>query len=246
VIGVLGGTFDPIHYGHLRPAQEAIASLGLAELRLMPAYAPPHRAMPVASPAQRLRMVELAIDGLPGLITDDRELRRGGPSYTVLALQELRAELGIAPLCLLIGTDQLRGFERWFHWQEIPRLAHLAVLERPGVAAGDWPGWVREIETGDLAELHRQPAGRLAFLAVSPQDISSTGIRERLACGESVAGLVPDAVRDTQGPERCQGAGHPGPERHGDYRFHRLHDRGDRHLQPPRADPGRQGLRAHA
>jgi len=195
-VGVLGGTFDPIHYGHLRPAQEAFQRLGLAELRLMPAFAPPLRAAPVASPAQRLRMVELAIEGLTGLRADDRELRRGGPSYTVLTLQELRAELGITPLCLLIGTDQLRGFERWFHWHEIPRLAHLVVLERPGSEAGDWPGWVRERQTADLAALQREPAGRLAFLAVNPQDISSTGIRERLARGESVAGLVPDAVRD--------------------------------------------------
>ncbi len=196
LVGILGGTFDPIHYGHLRPAQEAYDRLRLTELRLMPAFAPPHRAAPVASPAQRLRMVELAIAGLAGLRADDRELRRGGPSFTVLALQELRAELGIAPLCLLIGTDQLRGFERWFHWQEIPRLAHLVVLERPGSKAGDWPGWVRERQTADLAALQREPAGRLAFLAVNPQDISSTGIRERLARGESVAGLVPDAVQE--------------------------------------------------
>jgi nicotinate-nucleotide adenylyltransferase len=195
-VGVLGGTFDPIHYGHLRPAQEAMAKLGLAELRLMPAFAPPHRAAPVASPAQRLHMVELAIAGLPGLRADDRELRRGGPSYTVLTLQELRAELGTTPLCLLIGTDQLRGFETWFHWQEIPRLAHLVVLERPGSAGGDWPAWVQERRTDDLAALQRAPAGALAFLAVTPQDISSTGIRARLARGESVAGLVPEAVRE--------------------------------------------------
>lgn len=196
MIGVLGGTFDPIHYGHLRPAIEAVERLGLAELRLMPAYAPPLRAAPVASPAERLRMVELAIEGRPGLSTDDRELRRGGPSYSVLSLQELRAALGTTPLCLLIGTDQLRGFERWSHWQEIPRLAHLVVLARPGVAAPAWPAWVREIETADLAELRRRPAGRLVFLAVSPQDISSTVIRERLARGQSIDGLVPEAVRE--------------------------------------------------
>lgn len=195
-LGLLGGTFDPIHYGHLRPAREAVERLGLAELRLMPAFAPPLRAAPVASPAARLRMVELAIRDLPGLRVDDRELRRGGPSYTVLSLQELRAELGTTPLCLLIGTDQLRGFERWYHWQEIPRLAHLVVLERPGVAAGDWPEWVRARRAAEPAELHREPAGKLVFLAVSPQDISSTVIRARLARGESIAGLVPEAVRE--------------------------------------------------
>lgn len=194
-IGVLGGTFDPIHYGHLRPAEEARDRLGLAEVRFIPALQPPHRAPPVASPGQRLAMIELAIRGTPGFRADDRELRRGGLSYTVLTLTELRAEFPATPLCLLIGMDQFRSFETWHRWAEIPELAHLVVLNRPGTAPGALPAWARPRVTDDLAGLGRCPAGRLAFLAVSPQDISSTRIRERLARGESVQGLVPEAVQ---------------------------------------------------
>lgn len=196
MIGVFGGTFDPVHYGHLRAAQEAFAQLKLAELRFTPAFAPPLRAAPVASAAQRLAMLELAIRGLPGLVADDREIRRGGVSYTVLTLEELRRECGAAPLCLLIGMDQFLGFENWHRWREIPELAHIVVLSRPGVVPDRLPDWAQPRRTGDLATLGTRPSGCLAFLAVSPQDISATRIRERLARGLPVAGLVPEAVQD--------------------------------------------------
>ena len=139
MIGIFGGTFDPIHYGHLRPAQEAMQKLALAELRFVPAAQPPHRPPPLASAAQRLAMIELAIRDLPGFRADDRELQRGGLSYTVLTLESLRAELGNTPLCLLVGADQFRNFETWHRWQEIPDLVHLVVLNRPGTAAGALP-----------------------------------------------------------------------------------------------------------
>lgn len=196
MIGIFGGTFDPIHYGHLRPAQEAMQQLALAELRFIPAAHPPHRPPPQASAAQRLAMVELAIRGLPGTRVDDRELQRGGLSYTVLTLESLRAELGKTPLCLLIGADQLRSFESWHRWREIPELAHLVVLNRPGATAGVLPGWARGRECADLHILQQAPAGRLAFLSVSPQDISATRIRAALAREESVQGLLPEAVLD--------------------------------------------------
>jgi len=196
VIGVFGGTFDPIHYGHLRPAQEAVQKLALAELRFIPAAQPPHRPLPLASAAQRLAMVELAIRGLPGLRVDDRELQRGGLSYTVLTLESLRAELGKTPLCLLIGADQFRSFETWHRWQEIPALAHLVVLNRPGTLFGTLPTWARARACEDFRFLRESPAGQLAFLSVSPQDISATRIRAALARGESVQGLLPEAVLD--------------------------------------------------
>ena len=195
-VGIFGGTFDPIHYGHLRPAQEAMQKLALAEVRFIPAATPPHRPPPQASAAQRLAMVELAIRGLPGLRADDRELQRGGLSYTVLTLESLRAELGKTPLCLLIGADQFRSFETWYRWQEIPALAHLVVLNRPGTTAGVLPAWARGRECADLQVLREAPAGQLAFLSVSPQDISATRIRTALARGESVQGLLPEAVLD--------------------------------------------------
>jgi nicotinate-nucleotide adenylyltransferase len=196
MIGLLGGTFDPVHYGHLRPAQEAFARLGLAELRFVPAGSPPLRAPPVASAAQRLAMLELAIRDVPGFRSDDRELRRAGVSYTATTLEELRAELGATSLCLLIGMDQFRNFERWQRWADIPELAHLVVLSRPGAERGALPEWAQARLTDDLALLARESAGRLAFLAVSPQDISATRIRAALARGESVEGLVPEAVED--------------------------------------------------
>jgi len=196
VIGVFGGTFDPIHYGHLRPAQEAMQKLALAELRFIPAATPPHRPPPQASAAQRLAMAELAIRNLPGFRVDDRELQRGGLSYTVLTLESLRAEFGNMPLCLLIGADQFRSFETWYRWREIPALAHLVVLNRPGTTAGALPAWARGRECTDFQVLREGPAGRLAFLSVSPQDISATRIRAALARGESVQGLLPEAVLD--------------------------------------------------
>jgi nicotinate-nucleotide adenylyltransferase len=193
-IGILGGTFDPIHHGHLRPAQEALQKLALTEVRFVPGGHPPHRPAPVATSAQRLAMVELAIRGVPDFRVDDRELRRAGPSYTVLTLESLRAELGGVPLCLLIGMDQFRGFESWHRWQEIPELAHIAVLSRPGTRPGTLPAWAKARVAEDHSVLQRTPAGRLVFLDVSPQDISGSRIRTVLAQGGSVAGMLPEAV----------------------------------------------------
>ena len=194
MIGILGGTFDPIHYGHLRPAIEANETLTLAELRLVPAAQSPHRSSPHASPAQRLAMVELAIHGLPGLRVDARELQRPGPSYTFHTLESLRKEFPTTPLCLLIGADQFANLEAWHRWRELPDLAHIVVLSRPGVAPVTWPAWASGRECKDYRVLHTAPAGRLAFLPVSPQDISATRIRAVLAQGESVEGLLPEAV----------------------------------------------------
>jgi len=194
VIGIFGGTFDPIHYGHLRPAEEARDQLALAEVRFVPAGQSPLRSQPVASAAQRLAMVELAIRGIDRFRVDARELQREGPSYTFTTLESLRHELPTTPLCLLIGMDQFVGFERWHRWQEIPDLAHLAVLRRPGAVLDGLPGWAKPRVTDHVADLRRAPAGRLAFLAVHPQDISATHIREALARGDSVSGLLPEAV----------------------------------------------------
>lgn len=200
MIGMLGGTFDPIHYGHLRPAQEAAARLGLAELRLVPAATPPHRRQPVAEAAQRLRMVELAVTEFPGFTADDREIRRGGPSYTVPTLESLRAEIGATPLCLLIGSDAFRDIESWHRWQRLPELAHLVVLDRPGFPAppaAALADWARERVALAPEELRMRPAGRLLFLAVTPLDISATRIRAAIARGEAPpAGWLPAPVWD--------------------------------------------------
>jgi len=198
-LGILGGTFDPIHYGHLRPAQETLRALDLAEIRIIPAGQPPHRRTPVASAAQRLRMVELALADLPGLVVDDRELRRGGLSYTVLTLESFRHEFGDRPLCLLLGMDAFEGIETWHQWNRLPELAHLVVLTRPGwtfPAAAALPAWARARIARESRELALTAAGRIYFQAVTPQDISATRLREAIARGQPVEGLLPPAVLD--------------------------------------------------
>jgi nicotinate-nucleotide adenylyltransferase len=194
-LGLFGGTFDPIHYGHLRPAQEVRDALSLDEMRFIPSALPPHRAAPVASAEQRLHMVQLAVAEFPRFSVDDREIRRGGPSYTVLTLESLRAEVGDRPLCLVLGLDAFLGLETWHRWREIPDLAHLVVLTRPGWVLGDLPPWVagRPCLQGETLAL--SPAGRLFFLTVKPQNISATGIRTALARGQPVEGLLPQAVQ---------------------------------------------------
>ena len=195
MICLLGGTFDPIHYGHLRPAWEAMEALGCAALHVIPSAQPPHRPAPVASAAQRLRMVELAVAEFPGFRADDRELRRGGPSYTVLTLESLRAEYGPQPLCLLLGMDAFSGFESWHRWQDILDLAHLVVLTRPGWTTDGRAAWAQE-RYGDKAMLSRSAAGHVFFLSVDPQNISATQLRTAFAQGGTVRGLLPEAVRE--------------------------------------------------
>lgn len=196
-VGILGGTFDPIHYGHLRPAHDVLRALALEEIRLVPAAVPPHRRAPVASAEHRLRMAGLAIKEFVGLCVDDREIRRGGPSYTVLTLESLRAELGTRPLCLLLGVDAFRGLESWHQWTRLPELAHLVVMQRPGWTLPEpLPAWAAPRLSHDARELSGQTAGRIYFQTVTPRDISATRVRAALARGESVDGQVPAAVRD--------------------------------------------------
>ena len=142
MIGVLGGTFDPVHFGHLRPALEVRQALGLEELRLIPLRQAVHRSQPQASPEQRLAMLRLAVRGAEGLRIDDRELRRVGESYTYDTLVDLRIELGPAVgLCLLVGADAFRGFLSWHRPDDILALAHLIVMRRPGGADEGGPAY---------------------------------------------------------------------------------------------------------
>ena len=197
-IGLLGGTFDPIHYGHLRPAEEVREALQLAELRLIPARIPPHRPRPRAGPAQRVELVRRAVADNPSARVDERELHRDGPSYTVDTLAALRAELGDVSLCLILGYDTFLGLPTWSRWRRLFEDAHIVVTERPG-AAGPLPAPLGdELErrrSSDPADLRRSPAGRILFQAVTPVDISATGIRRALALGESVRYLTPEPVR---------------------------------------------------
>ncbi|AHE99197.1 nicotinate-nucleotide adenylyltransferase [Thioalkalivibrio paradoxus] len=196
MIGVLGGTFDPIHFGHLRPALEVHEQLALQELRFIPCHVPPHRAAPATPARHRLAMVEHAVAGVPGFRVDRRELDRPGPSYTVETLHDLRTEIGSeAPLVLIMGMDAFAGLHTWHRWRELPALAHLVVAHRPGATTppdAAFRGIARV--AADPEPLRTRPAGWIHFQPVTQLDISATAIRNALQAGRSPRYLLPDDV----------------------------------------------------
>ena len=205
-IGIFGGTFDPIHYGHLRSAFELLQALRLSEVRFMPAGDPPHRDVTIASPEQRLKMVRAAIGQQPGFNVDDRELRRAGPSYSVDTLAELRAEMPDRSLCLILGMDAFLSLPKWHRWQDILKLAHLVVAHRPGWRAptmGPLGELLVDGGTGRVDDLHEAKAGRIFIHAVTQLEISSTEVRNLIASGRDPRYLMPDAVRDLIQQSAC-------------------------------------------
>lgn len=198
MIGVLGGTFDPIHFGHLRPALEIRQALGLREVRFIPLHQAVHRYQPLASADQRLVMLQAAVAGEAAFRVDDRELRRAGASYTYDTLVELRAELGAEEgICLLLGADAFTGFLSWYRPNDILELAHLVVMRRPGDAMmveADLRVWVEPRLCLSAADLDQAPAGLVLFQDVTQLAISATSIRRLVAEGLSPRFLLPDAV----------------------------------------------------
>ncbi len=198
-IGIFGGTFDPIHYGHLRTAFELTQALRLSEVRFMPAGNPPHRDITVASPELRLQMVSAAIGQQPGFNVDDREMRRAGPSYSVDTLTELRSEMPQRSLCLIVGMDAFLSLPTWHQWQNILTLSHLIVAHRPGwraPAKGPLGELLVDHGTGRVDDLHESNSGRIFIHAVTQLEISSTEVRKLIATGRDPRYLMPDAVRD--------------------------------------------------
>ncbi|MCY1356469.1 putative nicotinate-nucleotide adenylyltransferase [compost metagenome] len=196
-IGVLGGTFDPVHIGHLRGALEVAETLALDELRLTPSARPPHRDKPQVTAKDRLAMVECAVAGVAPLVVDARELQRDKPSYTIDTLELMRAELAVSDqVFLLLGWDAFCGLPTWHRWEELLQHCHILVLQRPD-ADSEPPDALRNLlaarSVSDPLAL-KGPSGQIAFVWQTPLAVSATQIRQLLASGKSVRFLVPDAV----------------------------------------------------
>lgn len=196
-IGLLGGTFDPIHFGHLRTALELHSALKLAEVRLLPCYQPVHRKIPLASPSHRLAMVRKAVADEPALSVDDCEIQREGPSYTIDTLEILHEQLPHTPLCLIMGIDALLGFPSWHRWEDILKLAHLIVAHRPhyqlpstGIVAALLKSRLKHHPTA----VNECLAGNVLLHPVTTLDISATDIRKQFAMDRNPRYLLPDSV----------------------------------------------------
>ncbi|MGI9308168.1 MAG: nicotinate-nucleotide adenylyltransferase [Gammaproteobacteria bacterium] len=197
-IGIFGGTFDPVHVGHLRSAVELQAAYRLDEIRFIPTGAPPHKDSTFASAGLRVQMLAAAIDGRNGFVLDTREIERSGPSYSVLTLEELRAEFPERPLCLILGMDAFLGIESWHDSGRIFELAHIIVAHRPGWTLPDQGslGQLAQEKLADNSEdLHRYTHGCLLDHDVTQLEVSSSLIRHLVADGQDPEYLVPRLVK---------------------------------------------------
>lgn len=207
-IGVFGGTFDPIHYGHLRLAEELGEVIGAAQVRIVPAGHPPHRAQPRAASAHRLAMAELAVANNPRFVLDAREINKTTPSYSIETLQSLRQDIASetlsseTPLVLFMGADAFLGLTTWHRWQELLDFAHIAVAHRPGFSSAMWedalPEPLRKLlamrRTEQPMELSQAPAGKIILHSITQLDISASQIRAHALRGKSLRYLLPDSL----------------------------------------------------
>ena len=200
LIGILGGTFDPVHLGHVALAEAALVQLPLAEVLWLPSGSPGHRGSPVAGARERLEMLRLAVADNARYRIDETELERGEPTYTVHTLTRMRAQLGKAqPLVLLLGSDSFLSLPTWLRWRELFDLAHFAVATRPGYVptdGGPEPELSAEIarRAARPEQLGASAAGRVAYFAMPPTDVSASAVRAGLAAGEDMRDLLPAAV----------------------------------------------------
>lgn len=199
-IGILGGTFDPVHYGHLRLAWEAYQQLQLDHVRFIPCHMPPHRGDPASKAAHRLAMVQLACASTPEFVVDERELRKHTASYSVETLLELRQEAGPErPLIFIMGMDAFCGFCNWYRWQDILNLCHLWIGHRPGSEVPDIQqpaGELLQQRQASATALTHSPCGRIHVQSTVALDISATYLRQQLQHGFSPRFLLPESVSD--------------------------------------------------
>jgi nicotinate-nucleotide adenylyltransferase len=214
MIGVFGGTFDPIHFGHLRTALDVMQGLGLDEVRFIPLHGAVHRDQPETPAESRLELVRLATRHQPGFVVDEREIARAGDSYTVETLTSLRQELPNSPLCLLMGMDAFKGFLQWHRPDEILRLAHLVIMQRPGEEDPEESAVkalleARQVNTPD--QLRARNYGSIILQPVTQLDISSSNIRSLLAQGRTPRYLLPEVVLALIETEGLYGRNHTKP-----------------------------------
>lgn len=198
-IGIFGGTFDPIHYGHLRTAFEILQALRFGEIRFVPSGDPPHRGASIAKAALRFDMVSAATAAETGFVVDDCELRRNGPSYTIDTLSAMREEISDQPMGLILGMDAFLGLTSWHRWDELLDYAHIVVAHRPGWRApdiGPLGELLSEHGTHRVDDLHKHREGFIHIHAVTQLEISSTEIRDLVGAGRDPRFLMPDVVRD--------------------------------------------------
>jgi nicotinate-nucleotide adenylyltransferase len=193
-LGILGGTFDPIHQGHLYIADCAFKQTPIKKIKIIPCYQPVHRSPPKASVEDRVAMVKLAIQGIPYLELDELEINRKGLSYTIDTLTTLRKNYPLAPISLILGTDAYQSITTWRRWQELLDYSHLLVLKRPHFIFSHTNHWLAEREAKDRQDLVSQKAGKIFFIEIPSNTISSTQVREKIKKGVDISCLVPIKV----------------------------------------------------
>ena len=196
-IVIFGGTFDPIHYGHLRAAAEVKTIMGAVDFRLMPSGNPPHRETTTATAQQRLDMLKIALEAHPDLTIDEREVKRSGPSYMYDTLLSLRQDEPQSPIILVLGQDAANHFHQWHHWQEILHLCHLLIMTRPESTAEYPPSLTKEFSQREVTQAEKLCSAAVGYIFHTPITqlaISATHIRNLIASGQEARFLLPDDV----------------------------------------------------
>ena len=197
-VALFGGTFNPVHLGHLRIAVELAELLEVDQLRMVPCSLPPHREALSVSAEQRMAMLQSAVANYPQLIADDIELQRGGATYTIDTLRQIRQQIGNQiPLYFCIGVDVLITLESWQEWQQLGNYCHLVISPRPDYAlpsSGALADWIKQHRCDDLPQLKQCSAGKLYFCDTTRLAISSTDIRDKIKHGDAIDFLTPAAV----------------------------------------------------